>query len=487
MKLLTNAQIWQDDAFLDAALLLKDTKIAAILAPSAIKNLDAEIHDLRGCYVYPGFIDTHTHSFEGGLYSLGVDLATVGSLSEAFEKLDAAYLKASPQDIIFAWQFDETELTEQRFPSLAELDKLIPDRALVLRRIDGHSCILNSFARQLLPAIPSPEEVYRGRDNDLAVHHFHKSLSEEAIIDAYRHAAQIALKGGFTGIHTMVGDADNSITHFALLKAQLDKLPINYTLYPQSFNLRAALEAGSPRIGGCILADGSIGSHTAALSYPYLDSATQGELCHSDTFWRDFISQAHRYNLQVAIHCIGDAAITQINNIYRELHQSAPKDLRHELIHCELTPDPLMDEITQSQAVPVMQPNFDLLWGGEDGFYARKLGLERSRQMNRFASFVNRGVKITGGSDWYITALDAVMSIRAAMQHHNPVERLTHSQSVDIYTRNAAWLSHEENSRGQLKEGFAADLTILSHALDDFRHTPTVSEVYCRGKLQYHA
>ncbi|HPR17211.1 MAG TPA: amidohydrolase family protein, partial [Candidatus Cloacimonadota bacterium] len=31
--------------------------------------------DLQGAFVYPGFIDTHTHSFEGGLYNLGADLS----------------------------------------------------------------------------------------------------------------------------------------------------------------------------------------------------------------------------------------------------------------------------------------------------------------------------------------------------------------------------------------------------------------------------
>lgn len=487
MKLLTNAKIWHSGAFTEGALLIEGSKIAAIISPSDTRKLDAEVHDLQGSYVYPGFIDTHTHSFEGGLYSLGVDLSTVKSIFEALEKLDAAYQQASKHDIIFAWQFDETEIAEQRFPSLAELDKLIPDRALVLRRIDGHSCILNSFARKLLPALPSKDEIYRGGDNDLAVHFFHKSLSEELILAAYQRASQIAIQGGFTGIHTMVGDADRSISHYALIKNHLSSFPVNYTLYPQSFNLKAALETGSPRIGGCILADGSIGSETAALSSPYLGKPNSGELCHPDSFWREFIGKAHQHKLQVAIHCIGDAAISQINNIYKELQDSDPQDLRHQLIHCELTPDRLIEEIAQSHAVPVMQPNFDLLWGGDQGFYTRKLGLERSRQMNRFASFAQHGIKITGGSDWYITALDAVMSIRAAMNHHNPAERLAHSQSVDIYTRNAAWLSHEEDCKGQLKAGFDADLSVLSHALNDATISPIIKRVYTRGELRYHA
>lgn len=487
MKLLTNAKIWHNGTFKDFSLLINGAKIEALLPAAFIPGSEVQVIDLHKGYVYPGFIDTHTHSFEGGLYSLGVDLSSVKSIPEVLALLDGAYHKDDGSSLIFAWQFDETSIPEQRFPTLAELDSVCPHRALVLRRIDGHSCILNSFARQLLPRLPSSDEIYRGGDNDQAVHFFHKSLSDEVVLNAYQHAAAIALKGGFTGIHTMVGDADQSINHLPLLMANLQQFPITYTLYPQSFNLHAALEIASPRIGGCILADGSIGSETAALSSPYLGKTTSGYLCHSDDFWRSFITKAHQHNMQVAVHCIGDAAIAQINNIYRELQDSDPKDLRHQLIHCEITPDWLIEDIAASQAVPVMQPNFDLLWGGDEGFYSRKLGLQRSRQMNRLATFARHEVRITGGSDWYITALDAAMSIRAAMRHHHPAERLSHAQSVDIYTTNAAWLSHNEQTKGRIATGYDADLTVYSHALDDFANDPQVLQVYTNGECRYYA
>jgi len=442
-----------------------------------------EICDLYMGYLYPGFIDTHTHSFEGGLYSLGVDLSACQDIPDVLARLDSAKSIGANEDTLFAWQLDENKLAEGRFPTLAELDSVIPNRALILRRIDGHSCVLNSYARALLPNLDVPGEILRGKDNDKAVHYFHGKLSCEVILQAYQAAARIAIEGGFTGLHTMIGDADYSIGHYELIRDNLDSFPLSFTLYPQSFNLRAALDAGAKRIGGCILADGSIGSQTAALSEPYLNSLSRGVLYQSDIFWQDFISRASEQGLQVAVHAIGDRAIRQINDIYLNLPGTAY--LRHQLIHCEITPDELISEIKASGATAVMQPNFDLLWGGDMGFYTEKLGLERSRQMNRFSTLTKSGVRVCGGSDWYITILDAAISIRATLRHHTVNERLSHAEAIDIYTTNAAWLSQEENSRGKIAEGFVADFSVYDKPLDDPDQKPELKAVICKGVIQY--
>jgi predicted amidohydrolase YtcJ len=308
-------------------------------------------------------------------------------------------------------------------------------------------------------------EVFKGFENDKAVHWFHNSIESSLVLQAYHAASELALKAGFTTIHTMVGDANMSIGHYSLIQQHIDEFGVDFVLYPQSFNIEAALEVGARRIGGCILADGSLGSYTAALYEPYKGQPIRGNLYQSDSYWHDFITRAHQNNLQVGVHCIGDRAITQINSVYMALANSDYKDLRHQLIHCELTDDALVNQIKASGAVPVMQPMFDQLWGGDNGFYAKVLGQERARKMNRYATMLSRGIKITGSSDWYVTELDIIKSLEAAMNHHNPSEALTAAQAVDIYTKNAAWLSHDEAVKGQLLPGLMADFTVMNYDL----------------------
>jgi hypothetical protein len=469
MILMVGGHFYQDNGFDNGikAVLVEDGKIAALLdeIPDDVGQYD--VVDLKGAWVYPGFIDTHTHSFEGGLYSLGVDLGEARSIAQVLELIAAG--KDRTIGHLFAWNFDEMKLAEKRFPTRAELDRVLPDRNLILRRMDGHSCLINSFAcNSLASAGKKPrctEEIFKSVDNDQTVHWFHNTLDDEHILESYHAAASAALKGGFTTIHTMVGDANESIGHYRLLKKHLKDFPIDYILYPQSFNIEAALEVGADRIGGCILADGSIGSYTAAMFEPYQGLPIRGTLYQSDLFWRSFISKAHRYNMQVAVHCIGDRAINQINNVYLELANTDFKDLRHQLIHCELTEDVMINHIKASSAVPVMQPAFDLYWGGDGGFYANALGLERSRVMNRYQTMLKNGIPVTGSSDWYVTPLDINLSLDALINHHNPNEALAAHQAVTIYTRNAAWLSHDENRRGAIKTGLDADFSVLNYDL----------------------
>jgi predicted amidohydrolase YtcJ len=517
MKLFINAafHLLNDELQTANAILVENGKIDGIFHDALPHFTDCETIDLKGLQVYPGFIDTHAHCFEGGLYSQSIDLSKVSSIRQVLEKLDEFYQKCNKNEIteIDAFRFDENNVAEKRFPTLAELNCVCPDIPLVLRRVDGHSSTVNGIAwkkfcegnksyleknmhfdRLSVTACVGMTDninqigVLSGELNDKVVHWFHNNLSEQAILNAYQQASKIALTNGITTVHTMVGDSQNSITHYKLLKDNLALFDVEFILYPQSFNIKQALEVGATRIGGCILSDGALGSHTAALSQAYSDNPrTTGLLYHDDAFWSKFITESHNHGLQVAVHCIGDRAIKQINDIYLKLYQQKSHDLRHELIHCELTPNDLVEEIVQSHAIPVMQPAFDLYWGAESGFYHKVLGEKRHRKMNRFQTFLKKGVTVTGGSDWYITELDALQGIRAAVNHHNPLERLNAISAIDLYTRNAALLSHDGDRLGKLSIGFDADFVCLDKDIltSGGLAAARVIATYKRGKQVY--
>lgn len=465
------------------AILTENGKIVELFHNGSPDLADCELIDLQGNHVYPGFIDTHTHSFEGGLYAQSLSLDTITSIPDLLEKLDDYYQtkKREGTTQLDAFRFDENRIAEKRFPTRAELNSVCPDIPLVLRRIDGHSSVVNSAAWKEFVTANSDifnasfyvnnngssrkdqdGEILRGDLNDRLVHWYHNNCSESDVYKAYEKAAEVAAANGITTVHTMIGDSKNSLMHYSFIKDQLSIFDIEFILYPQSFNLQAALDSGAERIGGCILADGSLGSYTAALRQPYYNQPyNYGRLYQTDEFWQDFIEKAHRHNLQVAVHCIGDAAVKQINDVYLKLAECDYRDLRHQLIHCELTPQDLLEEIVKSHTIPVMQPAFDMYWGGAEGYYCKVLGKSRYLAMNRFRSFLDFGVQIAGGSDWYITELDALQGIAAASNHHNSEERISVWEALRLYTVNAARLSHDENRLGRIEVGFDADFAVL--------------------------
>ena len=465
MKLFYNAQFHtiREEGDIVSAVLVDDQghiKETYIQTPE-IENV--EKIDLHNSFVYPGFIDTHTHSFEGGLYSLSANLENAVNLNQVFEILSQTKPVSGK---IFAFHFDENNIEEERFPTIKELDKIFPDTPLILRRVDGHSCVINSKAAKMIDwekPLPSDFNGYLfKRANGKASNWFHRNLTDETILQAYQQAANIALQNGHTVVHTMIGDAYSDVKHYKLIKDNLHLFPIEFILYPQITDVDIAIEIGSPRIGGCVLADGSFGSHTAALLEPYSDKPeASGILYRSNDFWQNFIHQAHKNNLQVAVHCIGDAAISQILSCYETVQKEDPKDLKHMIIHNELTSDEILDRMTKANVSTAMQPMFDRLWAGKNGLYEKRLGKKRASRTNRIASIYNRNILLTGSSDWYITEMNALKGIDAATRIHNKKEQLTPYQAIEIYTKNAAILSGDQDRFGTIEKGKLANFVCL--------------------------
>ncbi|MCF7794565.1 MAG: amidohydrolase [Candidatus Cloacimonetes bacterium] len=491
MKLFTNAKFYsirkENESFLHV--LVDDFGKIVETYQQKPRNQKYEEIDLERSFVYPGFTDTHTHSFEGGLYSLSANLEGVEKLAEIFEIL-AETKPVSGK--IFAYHFEENEIKEKRFPTAEELDRIFPETPVILRRVDGHSCVINSVAARQIPwkqVLPQNFNGHlSGRWNGMAANWFHRDLSDEAIIKIYKQAAKIALKGGHTAVHTMIGDAYSDPKHYELIRNHLDEFSVEFILYPQITDVKKAIDLGAKRIGGCALADGSLGSYTAALSEPYEDrKSTKGILYRTNETWEKIIRAAHENNLQMAVHCIGDAAIEQILTIYEKLQKEDPKDLQHEIIHCELTSDEMLDRIAAAKCSAVMQPMFDRLWAGTGGLYETRLGKERTSRTNRLASTYRRGILLTGGSDWYITDINAMKGIDAATRIHNKNERLTLFQAIEIYTRNAAKLSFDEDRFGTIEIGKEANFTCLKEDVFTSQNIAEieVKNIFRKGKEIY--
>lgn len=70
--------------------------------------------------------------------------------------------------------------------------------------------------------------------------------------------------------------------------------------------------------------------------------------------------------------------------------------------------------------VASVQPNFDALWGGENGMYARRLGPDRAAGLNPLALLASAGVPLAFGSDSPVTSMNPWETVRAATLHHTP-------------------------------------------------------------------
>ena len=134
MKVYYNCQIITMNKQLATAGALAVEKARIVELYHSKPDIKAEYIDLKGKYVLPGFIDTHTHSVSGGLYSMGENLSECDCLADVFGRL---YTTQPLGNIVIGWHLDETELKEKRFPTAKELDRIYPDKEVLIRRVTG--------------------------------------------------------------------------------------------------------------------------------------------------------------------------------------------------------------------------------------------------------------------------------------------------------------------------------------------------------------
>ncbi len=451
--------------------------------------------DLGGATLLPVLHDAHVHLLSTGLLATTTDLSRAAVMDDVFDIIAEA-ARVHEGGILRAHSFDPDLLPDGRYPAAAELDAISAEFAIFVRRRDGHSSICSTRALKLLgvdPGAPGveltagrPTGVLRGEAHSRAAARAGELLSDRERVEAYHAAARAAAGRGVGVVHSLVGAADpgDRDRDVELLLEVADDLVVDVVVFPQTLNIDWVLSLGLPRIGGCILLDGSFSSQTAALDEPYADGGGLGNLYFSDDELTGFMRRAHERGLQIAVHALGERAITQAVTCYARACGTEAGEARHRIEHCELPMPWHLAEMRRVGLSACVQPTFEHLWGGPGGMYERRLGARAARS-NPFRTMSRSGIRLAGGSDSYVTPLDSLLGIHSAVTRPNADERLSVFDAVSLFTAGAAWFGFEECRRGTLEPGKEASFTVLAE--DPFEVGPgrikdiEVLALYMRG------
>jgi predicted amidohydrolase YtcJ len=231
------------------------------------------------------------------------------------------------------------------------------------------------------------------------------------------------------------------------------------------------------RIGGLKgFMDGSLGSHTAAMLEPFTDTpGDKGFLINELEDMRAWISAADAAGLQVMVHAIGDSAIRDLLDIYREVAEiNGERDRRFRMEHAQhIAPDDIQRFAVQD-VIASMQPYHAI----DDGRWAEEvIGPERAQTTYAFRSLMDAGARVAFGSDWSVAPATPIEGIYAAVTRRTlddanpggwvPAQKITVEQALHAYTTAAAYASFDEGIKGMLRPGMLADFVLLDRDLTD--------------------
>ena len=504
----------------------------------------AEVIDLQGRTVIPGFVDAHMHPVMMAEYSrqiacLPPEICSVEDLVGAIARWDEQTRDAAEgsrgsgrggrqESWIRGWGYDEGKFAEKRSPNRYDLDRGCADRPVFLVRSCEHVRCVNSKALEIAgitrdtPDPPGgsidrdergePTGILRESARDLILPHMPKE-TEEDMADALVELGRKLLAKGIVAI----GDMGNLRpgTNYALLERAAEKGFLQrvamydmwdylqddpgYRITPEQADRRARR-----RIAGIkLIGDGSISGRTAWLSEPYRGSEDSGMPVYSDESLEKAIAFARENRCQIAVHAMGGRAIDRIlDRIVREedwLADQAGRAAGHPFLRLEHLTEPsdrAMEIAAERGIAFVSQPIFAYC---EIETYLANLGEERLKELYPYRTELEAGIRLAFSSDAPATSwavpYDPFTNLKAAVTRRaydgtdtGQKERIDIQTAVMLYTKNAAEVCGFDGL-GQLREGWAADFAVLSE--DIFAIPPeeidraVVEETWIGGERVY--
>jgi predicted amidohydrolase YtcJ len=448
--------------------------------------------DLGGRSLYPAFADCHVHLTDTGLFLGANDLSGVRSV-QAFERRVAALPRGT---FVLAGNYDESTWSDGGTATAAPLETYHRDTIAMAVRVDGHSCVLNRAALAFVALPPDTAGIERDAEgvptgrlfldaNWRAQAKVLGALPTRMKREADKRATLLALREGALHLHVQLvglGPREAYVEEIAALRRAG---PAKW--HPKICETDPALakDLGLPYVGGDVFLDGSIGSGTAAVTEPYHDRTGNGTLMHDDAEVEAYFAQAERLGISAGVHAIGDRAIEQCIATWEKVLGGVPSPRnRHFIEHFEIARPDQIERCARLGIFLSMQPQFDALWGHPGGMYDTRLGARRARTMNALGSAKRAGATLVGGDDSPVCLLSPLEGMRAAVNHHNPHERLSVADALTMYTYDAARFGHVESRTGRLAEGYFADCVVLEGdplASDSFEGVK-VAQTWREGK-----
>ena len=476
-------------------------RIVALVPPAdagAWRRAAAEVVDVSGAHLYPGFTESHGHLVGYGASIEQVDLRNAASFAEVVERVKRAAAKVPPDRWVLGWGWDQNRWPEKAFPSHAALSAAVPDHPVLLRRVDGHAVLTNARGLAAAGITAATKDPPGGRilrdvsDSptgvlvDTAANLLDRAVPAPTVMDIERRVLLACNDLAAFGI-TEFQDAGTGRDELAVLR-KLEgegRLPLRvYVMLDGGDDqlLDGEFAAGA-RVGvdGMLavravklFADGALGSRGAWLAQPYTDEpGTRGLEVTPEARLEDVIRRAAKAGFQPCVHAIGDGAVTRVLDLYERALGPGGAALRPRIEHAQVVRPADVSRFATLGVIAAVEPTHctsDMPWA------PARLGPERIAWAYRWRSLLAAHARLCLGSDVPVESPDPRLGLWAAVTRRTPqgtpsegwnlAEALTSAEAVAGYTSWAAYAAFEENWRGTLVPGNAADLTILDRDVE---------------------
>ncbi len=500
-----NAQVFTADSalpFAEAAA-VRENRIVYVgsrAAAQSLKGPGTRLVDAGGGTLLPGFIDSHFHLLYGALNLDGMQLEPAASY-EDLSQIVLSYAAAHPEA---AW-LPGTGLRYNLGPGYTplnrfHLDALVADRPIYINAFDGHTSWANTLALKMA-GIFNGSPYSANSENVLDEHG--ESTGELREPGAYQPVSDLVPKPdlarqrallkeglrltaslGVTSVHNMDGNAEKAALYAALddLGELTCRIYLPYSVSPETpvkalekeaAALRRAYASEMLRAGSVkFFIDGVIEGYTGLLVEPYADNpATRGAANYEIEQFNRLVVEADRLGLQIFTHSVGDMGVRRVLDAYQAAQAiNGRRDSRHRIEHIELIHPEDLPRFKELGVLASMQPLHAPMQVDENDIWPVRVGRERWPYSFAWQTLRQAGAALVFGSDWPVVTQNPLKGMAHAVNRRPwaeglPPQNQTLTDTLLAYTRDAAYAEFQEHQKGQIRQGYLADLVLLPQNL----------------------
>jgi len=488
--IVSHAKIYTvDNEFSEAeSFAVKDGKFIAVGTNDEILSNYTATKTLKldGKFIYPGFIDAHSHFTGYCLMLLQADLRRTESFDEILNIITQHDKKYDPEWVLGrGWDQNNWEVKD--FPVNDKLNELFPDKPVYLRRVDGHAAIANAKALEMA-GITAETQIDGGKillkngkptgvliDNAMnLVSRLIPEVNTNQTIKAMAQGEQNCFAVGLTSVCDAGLHKNQVLLIDSLQKAGDMKLRLYAMLIPTDENINYFVQNGKYKTDYLnvrsikLYADGALGSRGAALLKPYADDPENyGLIVEPFEFYDQMCKLAYDNDYQVCTHAIGDSANRVILDIYAQ-YLKEKNDRRWRIEHAQIIhPDDLY-KFGKYSIIPSVQSTHctsDMYWADE------RLGEERIQNAYIYKQLLEQNGWLPNGTDFPVEKIDPLLTFYASVTRKDldgypedgfqPENALSREETLKSMTIWAAKAAFEENEKGSIEPGKMADFVVL--------------------------
>ena len=529
------------------AFAIRGDRIIAVGAEGDLRKLagpNTIVRDLQGSMVLPGLIDSHVHAPDAAIYEWDHEIPDMRTVEEVLDYIRGRAAVLEEGKWIIVSQVFVTRLSDPRFPTRYELDRVAPKHPVFFRT--GPDAALNSLALKLCgidkdykltdgepgylerdPQTQEPNGILRSCSRIVKAEDPRSKPSFEQRSEQLEKLLRDYNSVGITSICDRAASDDGIKLYESILSRNglTCRVFLSYSVNAQGSMEdieRSIVKAAThPRHaynnllwlrGIKIFLDGGMLTGSAYMREPWgvssiysiTDPQYRGLLYVEASKLYQMARFALKNDLQFTAHSVGDGAILSLIDAYERIAKEdfSVTDKRPCITHCNFMSAEAIERMSRLGIVADLQPAWLVLDGKT---LLKQFGEERTNFFQPYRSLFDSRVVIGGGSD-HMQKIGSLRSVnpynpflgmwativrmpRGMEKSFHAEQIISRYEAIRLYTINNAYLTFEEKEKGSIETGKLADFVIVDRDLlecpvEDIADTQ-VLETYVGGRKVY--